>query len=195
MQIPVDENVKYPRTIDWPYVIGLLLLPFLILGVFLLVAWIDGWVRYDPAYFTSDYLKRYSTRDQLLTDLESAIRSGDPTLLAESQGTRPSSTKLEPLPNVHLMIFWDGDQKYINYLFMDTRNYQRYMQHVRSVRGRFVRVPDGLFFLADSGQWKLSFGPILVVWYILVILFTLGTWIYRSMAIYRHRVFGRPPGT
>jgi hypothetical protein len=186
--------MKSHRIIDWPYVIGLLLLPVFIAGIYLLIAWILAWTRYDPAYFSEDYRKRYSSPNDLLVDLETAIRDGDGELLAEVQGTRPAPGKLEKLSDVRFLIYWDGDQKYSNYLFMDMKNFHRYMQHVRLVNGRYVRVPDGAFYLADSGQWKTTFGPLAVIWWLLVILFTLGVWIYRSMAAYRQKMFGKPPG-
>lgn len=187
--------MKPQKLIDWPYVIGLLLLPVAIAGIFLLVGWIIGQTRYDPAYFTEEMQKRYATPNLLLEDLENAIRNGDGSLMAQAQASRQVPNNLEKLPKVRFLIYWDGDKKYSDYLFMDMRTYQRYMQHLRLVKGRYVRVPDGIFYLADSGHWLSAFGPLAVLWWLLVILFTLGMWIYRSMSVYRNKTFGKPPGT
>ena len=186
--------MKTQRMIDWPYAIGLLFLPGMILATFLIIAWVIGSVQYDPAYFTDEYVKRYAAPSPLLTDLEIALRNGDGALIAQLQGARQIPSDLERLSDVRFLIYWDGDEKYTDYLFMDMKNYHRYLQHLRFVNGRYVRVPDGVYYLADSGRWKTTFGPLAVVWWLLVILFTLGVWIYRSMAAYRQKVFGKPPG-
>ena len=186
--------MKTRKLIDWPYVIGLLLLPIVLVGIFLLVAWILSVTRYDPAFFSDAYQERYAFPNPLLTDLENSLRDGDGALLAELQGTRQIPSNPEKLANLRFLIFWDTHGKYTDYLFMDMKNYHRYLQHLRIVNGRYVRVPDGAYYLADSGRWKTTFGPLAVVYWLLVILFTLGVWIYRSMSAYREKVFGKPPG-
>lgn len=186
--------MKNKKLIDWPYVIGLMLIPVILACGYLLVTWLVGLVRYDPAYFTEEYLKKYSVPSTLLDDLETAIRNGDGSLMAQIQGTRSIPDDLEPLPNVRFMIYWSADKKYTDYLFMDMKNYHRYIQHLRIVNGRYVQVPEGAYFLADSGHWKSAFGPLAEMWWLIVILFTLGIWLSRSMAAYREKVFGKPPG-
>lgn len=183
------------KSIDLPYVIGLMLLPLILLGIFLLVTRIVGLIRYDPLYFSPEYQERYAVPSPLLEELEKALRSGDTELMARLQGSRLQPSSLEQLPNVRFMIFWDSSGEYSDYLFMDTRNYRRYLQHLRIVDGRYVRVPDGAFYLADSGRWKYFFGPLAVIYWLLVILFTLGVWIYRSMSAYREKLYGKPPGS
>ena len=186
--------MKKHAFIDWQYVVGLVLLPFLLLALAYLVSLIQWVVRYNPAYFTQEYLERYAVRGDLLLDLETAIRQGDGQLLAEVQGTRGIPQNLEPLPNVRFLIYWDRDGKYDDYLFMDTRNYHRYMQYLKQTRGRYVRVPEGFYYYMDSGNWIHIFGPLLAVWLVIVILFTLGVWIYRSMAAVRKEMYATPPG-
>lgn len=187
--------MKTQKTIDLPYVIGLLLLPVLLVGLFLLAGWIIGLVRYNPAYFTEEYQKRYAFPSPLLSDLEDALRSGDGKLLAQLQGTRRIPSDLENMPNLRFLIFTDSQDEYSNFLFMDMKNYRRYIQHLRLVKGRYVRVPEGIYYLADSGSWKRTFGPLAVVYWLILIIFTLGVWIYRSMAEYRQKLFGKPPGS
>ena len=186
--------MKTRKLIDLPYVIGLLFLPVVLAGIFLLIAWLIGLTRYNPAFFSEKYQERYAVPSPLLTDLENALHSGDGALMAELQGTRQKPSNLEKLPSVRFLIFWDKHGKYTDYLYMDMKNYHRYLQHLRVVDGRYVRIPDGIYYLADSGRWKTSFGPLAVMYWLLVILFTLGVWIYRSMSAYREKVFGKPPG-
>lgn len=178
------------RTIDGQYVLGLLLLPFLIVGVFLLIAFIEDLTRYNPAYFNDGYQARYNVPNPLITHLENALRSGDETLLAKLQGTHHVPRNMKSNPNLRFLIFWEYDGKYSEYLFIDTSNYHRHMQHLKEVNGRYIRVPDGLYYLMNSGRWLSTFGPIAVFWWLVVILFTLGIWFYRSMAAYRQRQYG-----
>jgi len=186
--------MKTRKLVDLPYVIGLMVLPLSLAALFLLVAWIIGMTRYNPAFFSEDYQERYAVPSPLLADMENALRNGDGGLMAQLQGTRQVPSNLEKLPNTRFLIFWDKHGKYTDYLYMDMKNYHRYLQHLRMVNGRYVRVPDGAYYLADSGRWKTTFGPLAVVYWLLVILFTLGVWIYRSMSAYREKVFGKPPG-
>lgn len=182
------------RLIDWQYVLGLLLLPFLFLALAFLVKWVQGLNRYEPAYFSEGYLERYAVPSELLMDLETALRQGDAVLLTEAQGTRRVPTNLEPLPNVRFLILWDKNDKYSDYLFMDTKNYHRYMHHLKLVRGRYVSVPEGLFFYMDSGLWVNVFGPLLAIWWLIVALFTAGVWVYRRMAAVRQEMYSSRPG-
>jgi len=177
------------RILDWPYIIGLLLLPIAVLVIVLVAGWVDGLLRFHPDYFTSPYLEKYREPTNVLTDLEEALRQGDADSLKAIEGTRDTSSHLEPLPNVRFIIFWESDGKYTDYLFMDTKNYHRYMQHLKFYRGRYVRVPDGLYFYVDSGRWVRTFGPIAAIWWILVILFTAVFYIYRSMERFRASLF------
>ncbi|MBN1147831.1 MAG: hypothetical protein JXA78_11290 [Anaerolineales bacterium] len=185
--------MKTQRLIDLQYVLGLLLLPFLLLALAFLIQWAQELVRYEPAYFSAEYVQRYEVPNELLMDAETALRQGDASLMAQVQGTRQVPKAIERLPNVRFLIFWDRYGKYSDYLFMDTRNYHRYMQHIKLVRGRYVTVPEGLYYYLDSGNWVKVFGPLLAIWWLVVILFTLGVWIYRSMAAVRQEMYGPRP--
>ena len=181
---------RLSKLIDWPYLIGLLFLLALLAGLALLVGWVDGVLRYDPAYFDEPYLSRYEAPSPLLADLENALRTGDAALLAELQGTRWPAAQIEKLPNVRFLIYWDDDKEYSDYLFMDMKNYHRYMQHLKAMKGRYVVVPDGLYYAVDSGSWIRTFGPLAVVWWLVLVLFTLGVWFYRWMAAVRAERYG-----
>ena len=73
---------------------------------------------------------------------------------------------------------------------MDTSNYQRYPQHLKLVNGRYVRVPEGLYYMVDSQKWVSTFFPIAAIWWLLVVIFTVGVWFFRIMADFRRRRFG-----
>jgi hypothetical protein len=185
--------MKKQKLIDLPYVIGLLLLPFLIMGLILLAGFLDGLARYDPALFSEQYLEKYANPNSLITDLETALHTGNTSLLRELQGTRGEPAEFAANPNLRFMIFTDFDGVYSDYLFMDTTNYHRYIQHLKEVGGRYVKVPDGLYYFVNSRDWVSTFGPIMVIWWAIVLLFTIGVWLYRLMARYRQQRFGEVP--
>ena len=69
--------MKTQRVIDRQYVFGLLLLPFVLLALAFVVKWVQGFVIYEPAYFSAEYLERYEVPNELLMDAEIAFRQGD----------------------------------------------------------------------------------------------------------------------
>ena len=182
--------MKMGKWVDWSYVIGLLLLPFFIMGIFLLLAYIQDLTRYNPYFFNEDFQERYAVPNDVITDLEISLMRADSELLAATQGTKSGPQQLEPNPNLRFMIMLEADGKYFDYLFMDTSNYQRFPQHLKQVNGRYVRVPEGLYYLVDSQKWVSTFFPLAAIWWLLVILFTVGTWFFRVMAAYRRKRFG-----
>jgi len=182
--------MKLRKLVDWPYVIGLLLLPFFIMGIFLLLAFIQDMTRYNRHFFSPEFRERYAVPNGVITDLENALRSADSELLSEIQGTRSVPEQLIPNPNLRFMIMLEADGKYFDYLFMDTTNYQRFPQHLKQVNGRYVRVPEGLYYLVDSRKWVSTFFPLAAIWWLIVILFTTGVWFFRVMAAYRRKQFG-----
>ncbi len=189
MRLMTKPEIKAKKLIDWSYVLGLMVLPPVVLVLLFLIAGIQGLLRYNPAYFTQEYLARYSQRVSVINDLENAIEKGDAGQMAIIRGTRQVPSGLKPLPDVHFTIFWDQEGKYWNYLFQDTSTYTRYMQHLRLVNGRYVVVPENLYFYMDSGLWKTFFFPLAIVWWVIVALFTLGTWLYRAMIRVRKEMY------
>jgi hypothetical protein len=181
---------KLSRWIDWPYVIGLLLLPLLIMGGILLAGFIQGLTRNNREFFNPRFQERYSVPNNLITDLETALRNGDESLLAEVQGTRTADINTGANPNLRFMIMIESSGKYLDYLFMDTSNYRRYPQHLKQLNGRYIRVPEGLYYAVDSRQWISTFFPLASIWWLLVILFTISVWFFRLMANYRQKSLG-----
>lgn len=183
--------MKKSKLIDWQYVLGLLFLPFFVMGAILLIAFTQGLVRYNPAYFTDEYRVRYEVPTDLLADLETALQSGDTALLAEVQGVYRVPNQITPLPKLRFMVFWEFSKNYSEYLFVDMSNYYHHMQHLKVVDGRYVQVPDGLYYQVSSGKWITTFGPSALLWWLVVILFTIAVWVYRSMAAFRQERFGK----
>jgi hypothetical protein len=182
--------MKLRKLVDWPYVIGLMLLPFFIMGIFLMLAFIQDLTRYNPHFFNAEFQERYAVPNDVITDLENALMRADSELLSETQGTKSAPQQLIPNPNLRFMIMLEADGKYFDYLFMDTTNYQRFPQHLKQVNGRYVRVPEGLYYLVDSRKWISTFFPLAAIWWLIVILFTIGIWFFRVMAAYRRKRFG-----
>ncbi|MFN2158448.1 MAG: hypothetical protein ACK2U3_01250 [Anaerolineales bacterium] len=181
---------RITRWIDLTYVIGLLLLPFLIMGGLLLTGFIQGLTRYNQDYFNEHYQNLYAVPNSLVADLENALREGNVNLLAETQGTRTAKINNGGNPNLRFMIMLESSGQYLDYLFMDTSNYQRFPQHIKQLNGRYIRVPEGLYYAVDSRGWTATFFPLAAIWWLLVILFTVSIWFFRIMKAYRQKRFG-----
>lgn len=182
-------SMKKDRLIDWPYVIGLLAIPVVILGIAFLVASFDGLTKYDSNLFREPYLERYATPGEVARQLEVAIQTGDAELQRELRGTKRSSS-IEPQPSVILTILLETDEKYFHYLFFDTSNYHRQMEYIKELDGRYVVANQDLYFQFDTGWWKSVAGPITIFWWLLVLTFTLVVYVYRRTNIMRRDMYG-----
>jgi len=177
--------MKSLRLIEWQYMLILVLFPILLMGILLLAGLILGNVRYNPAFFTESYLQRYKTAGALLKELEQAIKQGDTTKVRELSGTKWSPRAINSTPNLQFSMFWDQDEKYQDYLYFDISNYHRYMFHIKNVDGRFVWVPESLYYYVDSGRWVRTFFPILAIWWIVLFLYYVTKKVYQSLISYR----------
>ena len=182
-----EKSVKPKRLIDWPYVIGLLLLPIFLVLIAFLVSWIQGASRWDPAFFTQDYLDQYEAPGSVAIDLERALREADETLLRQLQGTKRAESVPEPRPQLIYALLWEVDGEYFDYLYFDASTYRRLIQHVRMIQGRYVVVPENLYYYMNSGNWLQVISPLAITWWILVLLFTVMTLVYRYMERWRHQ--------
>jgi hypothetical protein len=179
-----------PRLIDWPYVIGLMLLPVVLVAVLLLAGKLQQIGRYDPAYFSPVYQDRYDTPGTILTDVEAALHDGDQQLMNELLATRKGSRPLTARPEVGF-VFMAGEQgDYLEYLFLDRQNYSRVIQYVREEDGRYIAAEADFYFYMDSGMWVDVAGPLAASWWILVLLFTGGVYLYRRLAVVRLAMWG-----
>jgi hypothetical protein len=179
-----------PKLIDWPYVIGLMLLPVVLVAVLLLAGKLQRIGRYDPVYFSPEYQDRYDTPGAVLTDVEAALNDGDRQLMNELLATRKGARPLTARPQVGF-VFMAGEQgEYLEYLFLDRQNYSRVVQYVREEGGRYIAAEADLYFYMDSGRWLAVAVPLAASWWILVLLFTGGVYLYRRLAVARLAMWG-----
>ena len=182
------------RLIDWPYVIGLLLLPIAVVLVLHGVRAVQEATRYDEAYFTDEYLRRYETPGSVAIDLEQALRHGDIQLMAGLVSTRGGPAPIEPRPSLIYVFLLSVDGDYFQYLYFNADDYNRVVQYVTKVGGRYVASEPDLYFYMDSGRWLGVAGPIATTWWILVTVFTAGVLVYRRMAVSRQEMYEQQSG-
>jgi hypothetical protein len=182
------------RLIDWPYVVGLLLLPIAVVLVLHGVRAVQEQTRYDEAYFAEEYLNQYETPGSVAIDLEQALRHGDSQLMAELVGTRSGPAPIVPRPSLIYVFLLSVDGDYFQYLYFNADDYNRVVQYVTEVRGRYVASEPDLYFYMDSGRWRGVAGPIAMSWWILVTVFTAGVLAYRRMAVSRQQMYEQQSG-
>jgi hypothetical protein len=177
--------------VEWKGMLLLGLAPLLIMGILLAIGLLIGYVQYDPAYFTQDYVQRFQTPVSLLEELEQVIKYGDLSKVLELQGVRWPSHNITAIPNFQFSMFWHKDRKYQDYLYFNTSNYRRYIVHIKQVNGRYVWSPETLYYYVDSGRWVRTFFPILAIWWLALLLYIITTWIYRTLTGYKPEVISQ----
>lgn len=183
--------MKKERYIDWPYFIGLMFVPVIVVVILFLYTKIDEINRYDEAFFTEEYAEVYHSPGMVAIDLEVALRDGDVALMNELVGTRRRIASLEPRPDLILVFLIDSDETYYHFLLFDKSNYNRVLQYVKEENGRYIAAKRDLFFLMDSGQWKLTATPLAVAWWSLVLVVTFSIYVYRRMRVVRRDLYDR----
>lgn len=178
------------KFINWKFVSFLLIVPFLATIAAFAIALLDGQIRYRPDYFSNDYIDHYDVLDHFLTDLEQALQNGDEALMQALQGSHKKPQQIEPNPNIRYSFLLDRQGDYDNHIFWDTKTYIRYVQHIKIVNGRYVVIPEGLYYYVNSGTWPTVFTPPALYWWSFVIIITTGVWIYRALAAVRRQLFG-----
>ena len=170
------------KLIDWPFVVGLLLLPFLVLGVLFVVKFIQNYTRYDQSYFTEEYLARYESPSSVAIALEEALQEADEDLMAELLGTNSGPRDMEPRPSLNYVFLFGRTGDYLQYLYFNRDNYNRHIEFIKEVDGRYVTSAEDMYFYLDSGRWREVAGPLIAMWIVLVIVATSVLYIYRYMA-------------
>lgn len=178
------------RYLTWRFWLLLFILPLLTAGLLFGLAAIQEQTRYNPAYFTEEYIARYNRASTLIEDLEQALQSGDSDLMAALQGTRQVPRGMQPRPNIRFSMLISREGLYRNYLFYDIVTFHRYTAHVKETQGRHVVVPENLYYYVDSGFWREVFVPPAVIWWSILLVGTLSIWIYRVLAEIRKKMFG-----
>ena len=170
-------------------VVALFLLPLAIAAALLLYYAVARGFRYDEAFFTPEYLERYGNIGGLLDDLERALQTGDRELLAGVRGTRGKPRSFTPNPAMRFGVLLEKKGEYLNYLYYDATNYRRYHEPVRQVDGRYVVAQLDLYYFMDSGRWLEVWGPIAMLWWLVLLVATGSSWLYRTMERVRRQLF------
>jgi hypothetical protein len=165
------------------------LLPLGVLGILALSARVYGLVRYDPVYFSNDFLERYGMPGEAARALEEALQTDDQALLAELQGLRwPAS--FNTAPSIVFVMLWERTERYMTYLYFDMDTYERQPHYFEEVNGRWVVAPADLVYYMNSGRWKGTFMPIAIVWWLVGGLVLVLFWLSRASQSFRSRLYG-----
>jgi hypothetical protein len=163
--------------------------PFVLLGLVVLAVKIYGLVRYDPGYFETPYLERYTTPGDVARALEGALQSDDRPLLAELQGLRWPA-EFTTAPSMIFVMLWERTDRYFTYLFFDMQTYERHPHYFEEVQGRWVVSPADVYYYVHSGAWKRVFYPLATVWWLLGAVAIGGVWVFRASERMRARLYG-----
>ena len=177
------------RILNWPILLVMFLAPLLVTGIGFLVALIQEQTRYNPDYFSQQYLDRYRLPRVLVEDLEHALQTGDAQMVAVLQGTHQAPARIEPQPDLVYSTLMGRDDEYLHFLFYDTVTFHRYSAYVKMERGRYILVPENLYYYMDSGRWTEVFVPPAVVWWGVLLVAALAVGIYRLLARIRRENF------
>ena len=172
---------------------GLVLLPLLIAGLFVLIVNIQAQFRYDKSYFTPEYQEIYDAPGIVAMALEQALRTGNTSLFADLTGLNKKPGPLEPNLNIRLTILLDVDDAgYFKYLYFNVKNYERAPHYIKEVNNRWVVVPQDAYFYLDSGQWLLTFTPLAAIWWLFLIVVGSGIFVFQWAARVRRVLFRMP---
>jgi hypothetical protein len=176
-------------SIRFRWILGVLLVPFVLLGLAVLATRLYGLMRYEPAYFTETYLERYETPGSVVRALESALQTDDQLLLAELQGLRwPAQFRTSP--SMVFAMLLERTDRYTAYLYFDMQTYERYPHYLEQVEGRWVVSPPDLYYYMNSGQWQSVFLPLSITWWISGLAFVIVVWVSRVFGRSRARLYG-----
>jgi hypothetical protein len=160
----------------------------MLLGLYVLAMQVHGALRYDVAYFAPEYAASYSSPGSVAKALETALQTGNRTLMAELQGRR--SAPVKAMPNLVFVMLQEHTDRYYSYLYLNRDTYERYIYYVELVRGRYVVTPPDAYYYLHSGRWIAVFVPGAIAWWALELGVVLVTWIYRLSTHMRERMYG-----
>lgn len=179
------------QILDLRMAIILMALPLLLAALFVLVAWIQGLNRFDPAYFTPRYIARYEAPGAVARDLEGALQTGDAQLMAELQGMRHPRI-FEASPKMIFTMLWERRDRFVSYMYFDMNTYHRHMHYFEQVGERWVVSPTDFYFHFYSGEWLKVFLPVGIAWWILGSVAILVVVVFRLSARMRENIYGGP---
>lgn len=173
------------------FVMGLV--PIFLLIIYALYASVQALFRYDKAYFSELHIKTYNSPSTVAITLETVLRTGDQSIFNELTGLNNKLPAPTPNRNLRLIYLLDVDKAgYFHYLYYDVKTYRRALYYVKQVGGRWVVVPQDAYFYIDSGQWKVVFTPLAVIWWSLLLVIGIGITVYRGAARAREVIFHLP---
>jgi hypothetical protein len=181
--------VKIQSYLNLRRVLAATLLPLVLAGLFVLGVKALGLVRYDPAYFTAEYVEQYDTPGSVARALEGVLQTNDRALLAELQGLRRTAA-FEADPKIIFIMLWERDDRYFTYMYQDMQTLRRHPHYVEKVKGRWVVAPADAHYYLHSGRWLVVFTPLALVWWVLEIVVMLGLLVYRLSARLRGEMYG-----
>ena len=174
----------------WLYFVVAGLFPLCAAGIFIFIANLQAWFRYDMRYFTPEYQSAYESPGAVAVALESAIRTSSQALYEELVGLRFGPHPIKPNPNMRLAILLDVDEAgYFQYLYFDVKTYVRSTFYIKRVMDRWVVVPQDPYFYWDSGRWLVVFTPLALIWWGTLIVIGAAYWVYSSSAKFRDQLF------
>ena len=177
--------------LNWPWIVGLALLPLVIAGLYIGYANIQNWFRYDEAYFTPTYAETYDAPFAATSKLERVLQTGDAAVYAELTGLRRLPPVPEPNPKVVYAILLEVDEKdYFHYMYFNPDTYERLIYYLKEVKGRWVVVPQDAYFYYDSGQWLKLFLPVSFIYWPILLIATVAVLVFRATSRVRGQVFG-----
>ena len=177
------------RFVDARWVMLATLVPLLVLGLYVLAIQIHGLMRYDPAFFTDEYVEQYGTPGAVARALETALQNDDQMLLAELQG-RQRPAEFYTSPSIIFVMMWERTDRYFTYLYFDMQTFERHTYHFEEVDGRYVAMQPDPYFYLSSGRWVLVFLPIAIAWWAIEIVAVLAVVLYRLSARMREQMYG-----
>ena len=177
---------RYAR-LGW--VLLLMLLPLEVAGLCALAMYAYGLVRYDPAYFDQVHVERYSSPEAAVKALEVALQTDNRALLAEIQGLRWPA-RFEANASLTFVRLWERSDQYTTYLYFDEQTFERHPYHFEKVRGRWVVSPPDLYYYVHSGQWRHTFWPLAIAWWLLAAVAFLTVWLFRILRSRNARLYG-----
>lgn len=184
----MTEQVKSKRLLNVRLILVVALLPPVAVGLFALAVTLQGISRYDSAYFTGEYVERYSSPGEVARQLEVALQTDDRALLAELQGLHQTTT-FATGPDIILVMLWERSDRYSTYVYIDMDTLERHSHHVEQVRGRFVASPTDTHYYLYSGQWLKVAGPVATVWWLAGAVAILAMWVSRLSARLREHMY------
>jgi hypothetical protein len=174
----------------WLRFAGAALFPLCAAGIFILIANLQAWFRYDMQYFAPEYQSTYEAPGAVASALESVIRTDDQALYKELTALRFRPRPIEPNPNMRLTVLLQVDEAgYFQYLYFDVKTYRRSTYHIKQVMDRWIVVPQDVYFYWDSGRWVTVFAPLALIWWGALAIGGSAYWVYRSAAKFREQRF------